>query len=95
LGIKGETFFGQGRRVIGEYHQKLWTCEYMPALKSTLKGDNEYNDKSMMVDALWLLKKLRQIMAGVYVKANPALTLHEQVVIFFMTRQGQNESDDN
>ena len=28
-------------------------------------------------------------------KANPALTLHEQMLIFMTTRQGQSESDDN
>jgi len=65
----------------------------MPALKPALKGDNKYNNKSMLFDALWLLKKLRQITAGVDMKANPALTFHEQVVIFFMTQQGQNDSD--
>ena len=28
-------------------------------------------------------------------KANPALTLHEQMLIFITTRQGQSESDDD
>ena len=28
-------------------------------------------------------------------KANPALTLHEQMIIFMNTRKGQLESDDN
>ena len=28
-------------------------------------------------------------------KANPALTLHEQMLIFVTTIQGQSESDDN
>ena len=28
-------------------------------------------------------------------KANPALTIHEQMLIFMTTRQGQSESDDD
>jgi len=69
--------------IIKIYGLAIGQC--MPALKITLKDDNEYNNKSMLFDALWLPKQLRQITAGVDVKANPALTLHKQVVIFFMT----------
>jgi len=66
-----------------------------PALHSTLKSNNKYDTKSEDFDAQWLLLKLKTFMAGVDPKVNAALTLHEQVIIFFNTRQGQNESDDD
>ena len=66
-----------------------------PALRSTLKGDDEYNNKSESFDALWLMKKLQTVTAGMDLKANLALTLHEQLIIFFMTCQGQTESDND
>ena len=51
--------------------------------------------KSSDFDTLWLLEKIKKTTAGVDTKANPALTLHEQMLIFMTTRQGQSESDDD
>ena len=34
-------------------------------------------------------------MAGDDTKANHMLTLHEQLLVFFTTKQGQNELNDN
>jgi len=39
--------------------------------------------------------KLFKKLAGIDTKANVTLTLHEQLLVFFTTKQGQNESDDN
>jgi hypothetical protein len=64
------------------------------ALRSTLKGDPEYEAKSEIFDVLWLLVKLKKLTAGVDAKANPILVLHEQIIGFFNVRQGQNESED-
>jgi len=51
--------------------------------------------KSKTFESLWLLKIIKKITAGIDTKTNPALTLHEQLLVFFTTKQGQNESDDN
>jgi len=66
-----------------------------PALCSTLKSNAEYKDKSTDYDALWLLKKLKVLTAGVDQKDNPAYTIHEQMLYFFNIKQGQGESDNN
>ena len=65
------------------------------ALRSTLKGESEYEDKSGSLDVLWLLKKLKKITAGVDAKANPVLVLHEQITSFFSLRQGNTEREDD
>ena len=67
----------------------------MPPLRSTIKHDAEYGIKSSDFDTLWLLKKIKKTTAGMDMKENPALTLHEQMLIFMTTRQGQSESDDD
>jgi len=66
-----------------------------PALRSTLKSDPDYKNKSSTYDSLWLLQKLRVLTAGVDTAANPSFSLNEQILFFFNTRQGQNESDDD
>jgi len=66
-----------------------------PSLQSTIKADNDYDVKSKNFDSLWLLKIIKKIMAGIDTKANLVLTLHEQLLVFFTTKQGQNELDDN
>ena len=40
-------------------------------------------------------KKIKKTTAGVDMKANPALTLHEKMLIFMTTIQDQSESDDD
>ena len=82
-----------GQNVFKIYALVIGQCS--PALKSALKGDAEYTKKSASFDALWLLKKLKVISSGVDVKANPTLTLYEQAILFFDTRQGTTESDDD
>jgi len=44
---------------------------------------------------LSLLEKLKVITAGVDTKANTALTLHKQILSFFIIRKGVMESDDD
>ena len=66
-----------------------------PSLRSTIKGDTEYEKKSSDFDTLWLLRKTKKTAAGVDMKANKALTLHGQIIIFLNTNQGQTESDDD
>ena len=46
----------------------------------------EYGIKSSDFDTLWLLKKIKKTTVDVDMKANPALTLHEQILIFMTTR---------
>jgi len=65
------------------------------ALQSMINGNLEYEAKSGAFDALWLLTRIKLTTAGVDLKANPSLWLHEQVLAFFIAQQGQNESDDN
>ena len=48
----------------------------------------------ILFDTLWLLQKLNKTTAGVDIKANPYLTLHEKIIILLTTNQGQTESDD-
>ena len=55
-------------------------------LKSTIKGDAEYRGKSSDFDTLWLFKKFKNTTAGVDIKSNPTLTLHEQMLIIMTTR---------
>ena len=66
-----------------------------PPLRSKIKGDAEYREKSFNFDTLWLFKKIKKTTGGVDTKANPALTLHEQMLIFKTKRQVQSELDDN
>ena len=40
-------------------------------------------------------EKNKKTTVGVYMKANPALTLHEKMLIFMTTRKGKSESDDD
>ena len=77
------TFYG---RVIGQY---------MPPLRSIIKGDAGYGKKTSDFDTLWLKIYIKKTTAGVDTKANPTLTLHEKMLIFMTTREGQSESDDN
>ena len=42
---------------------------------------------------MWLLKKVKKIIAGVYTKANITLTLHAHMMELFTMRQGRTEAD--
>ena len=86
------------KEVLTENANKLYDIvigQCTPPLISTIKHDAEYGIKSSDFDTLWLLKNIKKTTAGVDMKANPALTLHEQMLIFMTTRKGQSESDDN
>jgi len=52
------------------------------ALRSALKADKNFNSKTETFEALWLLKSIKTVLLGMYIKANPALTLHEQLLTF-------------
>jgi len=64
-----------------------------PGLRASVESDDEYETKSSEFDALWLLEKLKKTMADMNLKANPAVSLHEQSISFFTIRQGANETD--
>jgi len=66
-----------------------------PTLRSALKADKDFKPKSEIFEALWLMKSIKTVSSGVDIKANPALTLHEQLLTFLTMRQRQNESDDD
>ena len=66
-----------------------------PTLRSKIKGDAEYENKSCDFDTLWLLQKIKKTTEGVYMKTNPALNFHEKMIIFLTTKQVQTESDDD
>jgi len=65
-----------------------------PALRTTLKEHKDYEDKSKVFNAKWLLERVKEITAGLDMNSNTALCLHEQVLSFFNIRQGMGESDD-
>jgi len=65
------------------------------ALQSTIKDDNEYKRKAAKFDALWFFRKMKVITTRVDLKANPVLSFHEQILMFFTTRQGDTESNDD
>ena len=65
-----------------------------PELKSTIKGDAEYEKKSSVFYTLWLLQKTNKATAGVGMKKNPDLTLYEEMIILLTKNQGHMESDD-
>jgi len=52
------------------------------ALRSTLKGDKDFAVKSSNFDAQWLFTTIKTVVAGVDFKANPALTLYEELLFF-------------
>jgi len=66
----------------------------MLALYSMIRGNKDYERNSKTFNALWLLKIIKKITAGMDTKANPILTFPEQLITFMMTRQGMTESDD-
>ena len=55
----------------------------------TIKGDTEYEKKSSDFDTLWLLQKKKNTTAGMRMKVNPGLTLHEKMIIFLTKNQCQ------
>ena len=66
-----------------------------PELISIIKVEAEYKKKSSDFDTLWLLQKVNKTTAGVDMKANTDLRLHEIMIIFLNTKQGQTESNDD
>jgi len=62
----------------------------IPSLQSTIKVDKNYDDKSKTFASFWLLKTIEKLMKGIDTKANPMLTLHEQLLVFFTMKQEQN-----
>jgi len=63
-------------------HYRLIIGKFTPAVRSTIKREENYNEKSVGFDALWLLEKIKAITAGVDMKANPSLTLGEKIMTF-------------
>ena len=53
-----------------------------PSLQSVIKGVPEYEKKSKYCNSWWIMEELRKITAVLYVKANPWLSLIEQLVSF-------------
>jgi len=81
------------QNIVKNYGIVIGQCT--PALRSTLKSDNDYTTNSMAFNSLWLLKKLKALTARVDSTANLSFSLHEQILFFFNTHQGQMESDDD
>ena len=95
--IRAKKYIDRGE-VLTENANKLYGIvigKCTPPLRSTIKGDTEYGGKLSNFDSLRILKKIKKTTAGVDMKANPALTIFEQILIFMTTRQGQSESDDD
>ena len=55
-------------------------------LRSKIKGDAEYENKSSDFDTLSLLQKIKKLSTGVDIKTNRDLTLHEQIIILLTTK---------
>ena len=86
------------KEVLTENANKLYGIvigKCTPTLRLKIKGDAEYGGNSSDFDTLWLLNKIKNTTADVDTKTNPAITLHEKMLIFMTTRQGQLESDDD
>ena len=69
----------------------LWG-QYSSALQATIKGINEYEDKSDNFDLIWLLIEIKKAISVIDLKANPRLTLHEAVSTVYKMKQGETET---
>ena len=68
---------------------KIIIRQCTPALKSSIKRDKDYEDKSKDFNTFWLLQKLKIVTAGVDAKANQKLTLHKKTYFFSMRQKNE------
>ena len=62
------------------------------ALRSEIIGIVEYIENDKEANALWLLQKIKIILAGVDTTANVVITYHQQFMSVSFIRQGSTES---
>ena len=62
--------------------------------QSVMKGGSDYVKKSKYCYCLWLVKELKKITLGVYIKSNPRLYIIEQFISFFTMHEVPAETND-
>ena len=64
-------------------------------MHEVIKADEDYELKNALFDCIWLLEKVKLILAGVDSRANKYCTLIQALTYFCLTKQGANESNDS
>ena len=64
-------------------------------LLAEIKADKDYDKKADNSDALWLMKTIKTVSAGVDSRANKVFTYHEKVIELAKIQQGPLESIDD
>ena len=59
-----------------------------------LKGDKEFDEKSKVFDAAWILVKVKAITSGLDTKVNLRVSLHTALMNFMLMKQFGDESND-
>ena len=72
---------------IGKIFMYIWV-KCTSALESMVKGDKYYEDKEYGNDCIWLLEKVKLIMSGLDTKEKKRNNLHDVIISFITTRQG-------
>ena len=65
------------------------------ALVAILKQEDDYEDKNLKQDVLWLLKTLKGLTSGLDNKSNKRCNLFDALYAFITMKQGETESDVN
>ena len=61
-------------------------------LQSMVESDNDYKEHSQEFDSIWLLRKIKSIMAGVNDDKNKCVLLRGNMIFFFCLRQWAQET---
>ena len=64
------------------------------ALRSTLRGLDDFETKSKKLDALWLIDQMKKATTGIDSKDNSRVILHDAVAAIYRLRKGETESND-
>ena len=77
--------------------KKLYALIYgncTDGVKTMLKADAEYAEKSKMFDQAWILEKVKMIVQGLDTKVNKRVTMHSAIYNFMLMKQYDSESND-
>ena len=55
----------------------------------------DYEEKSLDLDVMWLIKELKKATSGIDKIADPRATLIQSLAILFKMKQGNTEANDN
>ena len=65
------------------------------ALQAVIKSVEDYEEKSLAYDPIWLLQTLKRLIAGVDKKGNKQANLFDALYLFMTMKQGVEESCDS